>query len=201
MATLAGWSTTCVLTNSWQHSLLCQPFAAAGACAPISLSQLARELVARELALLQPVSATLMRTFSPGPFSNGCGALALNTSLALTNMRPFVSLSFGGLGQTYRPSLDTFAPRPSAGGGYVACQQPDSTIPPEVSNHADASARMHSDLAALRLHVLALGIDSDYIRVAHAYHSHLEVAHAQSSYASTHLQARGQPELTPTLRT
>ena len=73
----------------------------------------------------------------------------------------------------------------------MASQQPDSLMLPEVSNHADASARMHSDLAALRLHGLALGIDSDYIRVAHAYHSHLEVAHAQYSYGSSHLQARG----------
>ena len=98
---------------------------------------------------------------------------------------------FRGMGQEYRPSLDTFAPRPSAGGGYVASQQPGSLILPDVSNHAIASARMHTDLAALRLHGPALDIDSDYVRVAHAYHSHLEVAHAQSSYASTHLQARG----------
>ncbi len=83
----------------------------------------------------------------------------------------------------------------------MASQQPDSTIPPEVSNHADASARMHSDLAALRLHGLALGIDSDDIRVARAYHNHLEAAHAQSSYASTHLQARGAARAGPTLRT
>ena len=54
------------------------------------------EIVAYELALLQPLSATLMLTFSPGLFCDGCGALALNTSLALTNMRPILSLIFGG---------------------------------------------------------------------------------------------------------
>ena len=96
-----------------------------------------------------------------------------------------------GMGQGYRPSLDTFAPSPPAGGGYVASQLPDRLTHPEVTNRIDASARMHSDLAALRLHGPALGIDSDYIRVAHAYHCHLEIAHAHFSYAASHLQARG----------
>ena len=46
--------------------------------------------------LSQPLNSTSMLTFFPGPFCDGCGALALNTSLALTNMRPILSMIFGG---------------------------------------------------------------------------------------------------------
>ncbi len=139
----------------------------------------------------QPLSAILMLTFFPGLSSDGCGALVLSTSLGPKNMQPLLYLILQVMGQGYRPSLDTFAPSPPAGGGYVASQLPDRLTHPEVTNHIDASARMHSDLAALRLRGPALGIDSDYIRVAHAYHCHLEIAHAHFSYAASHLQARG----------
>ena len=72
--------------------------------------------------------------------------------------------------QAYRPSLDTFAPGPPASSGYVASLLPDIQQSPEFVSHANAVARMRSDLSALRLHGDFFGIDSDRIRVAHAYH-------------------------------
>ena len=94
--------------------------------------------------------------------------------------------------------MDTLAPRPLACGGYEASQHPDSMTLPEVTSHADASARMHSDLAALRLHGRALGINSDYIKLGQAYHIHLAILRR-----IVHLligRRGGQPALAPTLR-
>ena len=81
---------------------------------------------------------------------------------------------------------------------------PDDQQQLGFANYTNAVARMRSDLTALRQHGALLGIDSDHIRFAHAYHSHLEHFYAEtndsaSSYASchkqtlnahTHLQAR-----------
>ena len=108
----------------------------------------------------------------------------------------------------------TFAHAPPASIGYVASLLPDTRQPLESVSHAKAVARMRSDLSALRLHGDFFGIGSDHIRVAHAYHCHLERCyaeicdpaspqasyHAQTLDAFTHLQARGLSGLAPTLR-
>ena len=101
-------------------------------------------------------------------------------------------------------TFDTFACYPPSGGGYNACdeqpyQQPprngtqnslraghSSQQHPNVGDFRYAFSQMHLDLTALEQYGAVFGIDSDPIRVAHAYHNHLESAKAHLADVAQH---------------
>ena len=87
--------------------------------------------------------------------------------------------------QDYNPSFDTLARYPPTGGGYSLGAEHDSQQQPHFGKPADAFSQMHFDIKALTQHGAALGIDSDPLRAAHAYHNYLETVFAESSAATT----------------
>ena len=73
----------------------------------------------------------------------------------------------------YRPAFDTFACYPPPRGGYNAGEEQVEIQQPLRGNTPEAFTQMQFDLKALNQHGTVFGIDSDPIRVAHAYQNHL----------------------------
>ena len=77
-------------------------------------------------------------------------------------------------------SFDTFTRSPPAHCGYFVDTPQEVQPLPTRAYFRTAIKRMHADLQALLQHGEDLGIDSDPIRVSHAYNAHLEAVFAGS---------------------